>query len=171
MAGASLTISWREEAVIAALRALTAAIAHPKRVLINIGRSLRTSTIERFRTERDPAGKAWIPSRRRAEGSPRPTLTLSSRLRNSISSRATDADVRIGTNVGYAAIDQFGGTIRPKAAKALVFALPGGQWVTAKSVTIPRREFLGVSAEDRQEIIEIVRDAVARATASGGAPA
>jgi phage virion morphogenesis protein len=171
MAGASLTISWREEAVVAALRDLAATLKHPKRVMADIGRSLRASTLERFRTERDPDDRAWIPSRRRAEGSPRPTLTLSARLRSSISSRATDSEVRIGTNVIYAATHQFGGTIRPKTAKALVFALPSGQWVQAKAVTIPARPFLGVSADDRQEIVAIVRDAVAKATQRGGASA
>ena len=171
MAGAALTISWRDRAVVAALRDLAAAIEHPKPILANIGRSLRTSTLERFRTERDPAGRAWIPSIRRREGSPRPTLTLSSRLRDSISTTATDREVRIGTNVRYAAIHQFGGTISPRGAKALVFALPSGRWVAAKSVTIPRREFLGVSAEDRQEIVAIVRDAVAKAAQRGGASA
>lgn len=167
MAGASLTITANDAPVVAVLRELAAAIARPRRILANIGRSLRTSTLERFRTETDPDGEAWIPSIRRREGSPRPTLTLSSRLRDSIATKATDHEVRIGTNVRYGAIHQFGGTIKPKSARALQFTLPNGRWVTAQSVTIPARPYLGVSADDRAEIVAIVRDAVARATAAG----
>ena len=55
--------------------------------------------------------------------------------------------VRVGTNVVYAAIHNYGGTIKPKKAKYLKFMV-GGQWASKKEVTIPQRQFLGIG--DRQ---------------------
>lgn len=43
----------------------------------------------------------------------------------------------IGTNLEYARIHEFGGTIKPKNAKALRFNVKG-KWVTVKQVTIPK---------------------------------
>lgn len=164
MAGASLTITVNDAAVTAALRALAQAIARPRAVMAEIGQSLKTSTQERFRREIDPDGNAWKPSRRKAEGSPRPTLTLNGYLRGSITRRATDDSAVIGTNVIYAATHQFGGTITPKKPGGrLVFTTYRGDTIFAKAVTIPARPFLGLSADDRVEIREIVADAIARA--------
>jgi len=50
---------------------------------------------------------------------------------------------RVGNQgVVYAAIHEFGGTIRPKRAKRLVFEVEPGQLVFAESVTIPARPTL-----------------------------
>lgn len=48
----------------------------------------------------------------------------------------------IGTNVIYAAIHEFGGTIRAKAGKWLRFKTKDGQWHTVKEVTIPARPYM-----------------------------
>lgn len=50
--------------------------------------------------------------------------------------------VRIGTNLVYARIHEFGGTITPKRAKALAFQLPDGTWRTAKKVVLPARPYM-----------------------------
>lgn len=48
---------------------------------------------------------------------------------------------KVGSNVVYAAIHEFGGIIRPVTARALVFKVKD-QWVTTQKVTIPERPYL-----------------------------
>lgn len=84
----------------------------------NMGRALKTGTQMRFRTTTGPDGGQWEKSfRARHEGGQ--TLSLTRRLRNSITYQATGSSVAVGTNVIYAAIHQFGGTIRAKAGPFL----------------------------------------------------
>lgn len=79
----------------------------------NIGRVLKTGTQLRFRTTTGPDGQAWEKSfRAKTEGGQ--TLTMSTHLRKSISYQATRGSVAVGTNVVYAAVHQFGATIRAK---------------------------------------------------------
>ncbi len=51
------------------------------------------------------------------------TLLLSNRLRNSIAFNAGRGDVFIGTNVGYARLQNEGGIVKPVKAKALAIPL------------------------------------------------
>ena len=79
----------------------------------NIGRALKTGTQLRFRTTTGPDGQQWEESlRARNEGGQ--TLSLTRRLRNSVTYQASNASVAVGTNVVYAAIHQLGGVIRAK---------------------------------------------------------
>ena len=55
----------------------------------------------------------------------------------------------VGSDVVYARIHEYGGTIVPKVAKALRFVI-GGQTVVAKSVTMPERSFLRSALSDRE---------------------
>jgi len=78
-----------------------------------MGRVLKTGAQLRFRTATGPDGQAWLKSfRARNEGGQ--TLSLTRRLRNSITYEAGNTSVTVGTNVVYAAIHQFGGVIRAK---------------------------------------------------------
>lgn len=52
------------------------------------------------------------------------------------------AEIPVGTNVVYAAIHEFGGTIVARNAKALVFKTRDGVWHRVKSVTIPARPYM-----------------------------
>lgn len=53
----------------------------------------------------------------------------------------------VGTNVIYARIHEYGGTIVPKTAKALKFKI-GDRWVITKKVTIPERSFLRTALKE-----------------------
>lgn len=65
-----------------------------------------------------------------------------------------------GTAVVYAAIQEFGGTIRPKRAKYLRFKV-GDRWVFARSVTLRGKFYMKRSAEALQQAIpQIARRAV-----------
>jgi len=80
----------------------------------------------------------------------------------SITHRASQDSVEVGTNKIHAAVHQFGATIVPTQAEHLRFML-GGRLVKADSVTIPARPYVGVSAEDGRMIEETVVDALDRA--------
>lgn len=63
--------------------------------------------------------------------------------------------VQISTNLKYAAIQNFGGTIVPVKAKALSFVTAGGQRVFAKKVTIPARPFNEFTDAQEDEFAEV----------------
>lgn len=86
--------------------------------LENMGRVLKTGAQLRFRTSKGPDGQQWEKSFR-AENEGGQTLSLTRRLRNSITYQATSGSVSVGTNVVYAAVHQFGATIRAKAGPFL----------------------------------------------------
>ncbi len=116
----------------------------------------RTSTRDRFREQKAPDGKAWIPSIRvKEEGGV--TLTQTSRLKNSIRAKSDDTGFAVGTNVIYARRHQLGDKkavlIKAKKKRGLRFQV-GGRWITKGSVKvkIPARPFLGISEDDLLEI-------------------
>lgn len=66
--------------------------------------------------------------------------------------------VRNSTNVKYARIQNFGGTIVPVNAKALMFRTASGAMVFAKKVTIPARpfdQFTDTQEDDMAELTEL----------------
>jgi len=81
------------------------------------------------------------------------------RLRNSITGKAQRIGNKIigkvGTNVEYARIHEFGGDIYPKNAPYLRFQV-NGQWVTTKHVKIPKRPYLQPSLKENRD--RILRD-------------
>ncbi len=97
---------------------------------------------ECFAESKDPYGNPWPPLKVR-QGQP---LLDTGRLRNSISGRPNGAvSFVVGTNVKYARLQNFGGTITAKKAKYLKFRV-GSRWVSKKSVTIPARPFFPTQA-------------------------
>ena len=112
--------------------------------LDEIGGSLETSTQRRFETETDPEGRDWkrlsdATLARRGPGAKK--LRDQVDLYDSIGHRVLGKRVAVGANRTYARIQHLGG----KAGRG-------------KKVTIPARPYLGISAADRREIAEIVRD-------------
>lgn len=112
-----------------------------------------SSTQERFLRQSGPDGQAWKPTGRGGQ-----ILRDSARLFLSIMPRVSGNKVEWGTNVIYAAIHQFGGTIDPKT--------PGGKlrfrglngFVSVGSVRMPARPYMGINEEDRTEIINYVHE-------------
>lgn len=78
-----------------------------------LARLLKTGAQMRFRSQTGPDGQPWRPSRRAAEEGGQ-TLSLSGRLRRSLTTAATRTSATVGTNDIRAAIHQFGGVIRAK---------------------------------------------------------
>lgn len=95
-----------------------------------------------------PSGAAWAPNK---EGR-KPILHRSGALATSISYAVAGNQAVIGSGIPYAAIHQFGGTIVPKSAARLAFRI-GNRQVFAKKVTMPARPYVGLSGEDRRELV------------------
>lgn len=132
-----------------------------------IGASLLASTQQRFQDGKAPDGGPW-PASVRALLTGGKTLVDTAFLSRSITHQADPQAARVGTNAIYAAIHQTGGTIRAKTAKGLRFRPAGGDGlVVVKSVRIPARPFLGVSAEDEREVIAIAEEFIAEALDAG----
>lgn len=127
-----------------------------------IAEQLRTSTVMRFQTEKDPEGKSWRTSIRARERGGK-TLTETARLKTSILATSDHTGLAVGTNTIYAAAHQFGDerTVRPKKAKVLRFQVHG-KWISAKEVhlKIPARPFLGLSEEDQEFIQDVLEAAL-----------
>ncbi len=139
-----------------ALAQMAARAADMTPALRGIGEYLRDASEGRFVSQTAPDGTPWRPLnddyRKEKATNQDKILTLNGYLRN-LHWDASAEEVLVGSNLEYAAIHQFGGVIKPKTAKALAF---GGRVVS--QVTIPAREYLGVSDVDANEIEAIVAD-------------
>lgn len=155
MAGVRMELEGAE-AALAALGEAAARLEQPKGLYDEIGRLLTVSTQHRFETEKDVDGTPWPKSIRvLTEGGK--TMTDTSALAGSITWEASDTGVAVGTNVIYAAIHQLGGTIEAKTPGGLRFAVGGG-FAVVQSVTMPKRSFLGLDADDEAEIEAAAQD-------------
>lgn len=128
---------------------------HAEATLGAIARLGENTTRLRFRDQVGPDGQRWKPSLR-AQMAGGKTLTQDGHLSGSISSAYRKDHAVWGVNRIYAAIHQFGGTIRPKSAGALKFAIPGGGFAVVKAVRMPARPFLGVNDDDRDDILDLI---------------
>ncbi|WP_174800689.1 phage virion morphogenesis protein [Martelella limonii] len=158
MAAATLTI--RDEDIDAGLTRLYEAAETITPALKNIGEHEAGVSRRRFVDEEDPDGKAWKPLnplyRKTKKGSG--ILRGESRsLSQIIWQLVDDHSVEVGSNEIYARIHNEGGVIRAKNAPALVFSM-GGKTIKVKSVTMPKRQFLGLNEKDRAEILAIIED-------------
>jgi phage gpG-like protein len=119
----------------------------------------RAQVVESFERGVDPYDRPWLPNRFRGGA----TLRDTSRLLKSIApSMVTQDGFRLSTNMKYAAIHNYGGIIKAKTSKGLVFRARVGtvafgakgqrlkrtrglfRWVRVMQVRIPRRSFLPV---------------------------
>lgn len=165
MSGALIEVTINDAEVQRAFTRLVSVMENTTPVMSVIGTALVASTHRRFISQTDPDGAAWAtldPEYAAAKRNAR-ILTESGRLRDSINSEAGPDQVRVGTNTIYAAVHQFGGTIKPVSSSHLVFRL-GNRLVMADSVTLPARPFLGISSDDEAEIAEIVFGFIERRT-------
>lgn len=135
----------------------------------DIGETLTESTQKRFDQGRAPDGTAWVPL---ADGSGRTPLNDSGRMRDGIFPSSGDNWVEISSDAKQARWHQEGTdpyVILPKNGKALAFGPPAsrtsgknqgkvGPAHVVKKVNhpgLPARPFMGLSAEDEQQIDEL----------------
>lgn len=144
-----------------ALNKATAGISDTRKLMTRIGAAMKGQTVRRFSQGEGPDGQPWKKSRRveswRADtkrdskgrfkkdsgkkSSPPEGQTLvdTARLRASISFSAAPLEAHVGSNVVYARIHQL-----------------GGQAGRGRKITLPARPYLGLSADDREEIEALV---------------
>lgn len=157
MTGARIVSALDDASVLAAFTRLRAVATVNTPMMRAIGVGLVTVTQQRFVQGVDPEGNAWTPlspayaAIKRGPG----ILRASLMLQRSITFEAGPGFVMWGSNRIYAAIHQFGGTIVPKSAKALVFKLSTGI-VRVQSVTIPARPYLGFGEAERVITLDVV---------------
>jgi phage virion morphogenesis protein len=101
-------------------------------LLRTIGMTIEEQTVNHFTQQAGPDG-AWEPTKRGG-----PALILTGRLRGSISHAVFPQEVHIGTNVHYGRYHQFG------------------------TRTIPQRAFLGLTAQDENEVQGVIEDFIGR---------
>lgn len=119
----------------------------------SIAEGIRTSTMERFRLEKDPEGKKWKPSP--VHGGRRKTLTETAKLKTSIRSTASAGGWAVGTNDIRATTHQFGDERTDPGEEGPVLRFKvNGVWISTKQVhvRIPARPFLGISEDDDKMI-------------------
>lgn len=152
-----IKIEVRDQAVRALLANLQQAGEALRPAFEAIGETMVESTRLRFAESRAPNGSSWQPlslktliarSRRGQRGGNRlrgaipaaQPLLDTGQLRNSITHRASDRDVIVGTRFDWAAVHQL-----------------GGHAGRGRRAFIPARPFLGISREDRVEVVDILR--------------
>lgn len=84
-------------------------------------------------------------------------LATGQHLLSSIVNITSADEAEWGSTWEWAHVHQDGAEIIPKNAKALVFSV-GGQTIHAKKVTVPARQFVGLSADNEREMVELVTD-------------
>ncbi|SDX55751.1 phage virion morphogenesis protein [Thiocapsa roseopersicina] len=160
MAGARITIELDDDALRATLGRLAASIADPSPALAEIGEHLLETTRARFGQDekRGPDGMPWARNTettiaRKGRDNPlHKSGTLAGQLRYQLDPRGRA--VEVGSNRVYAAVQQFG---QPQGASGTTKRggpIPWGD--------IPPRPFLGVSADDREAISNILINYLAK---------
>ncbi len=139
-------------------------------------------TKERFETSTDPDGVPWAALRRpraNSKGGDKPLrdkgLLMAAATGRGAGhvERLTDASLEVGVNLDYAGAQNDGATIRfpertrKPPAKPWVFPGPGGvpvftRKIKAHAVTIPRRQFVGLSEKFLRHLEQLLADEVER---------
>lgn len=140
----------------ALLRDLDAALTDLTPVMDRLGEQLTRSTKERFKEGTAPDGTKWAPksattlARYGAKADARPLFGPTGLLSQQIFHQADAQSVEWGSNLIYSAVMQFG------AAKGAFGTMSNGASIPWGN--IPARPFIGVSAEDEVQIIDILSE-------------
>jgi phage virion morphogenesis protein len=150
-----ISFEYNDDEIQRALRALQGAVGNLRPALAEIGEQLTESTKQRFSTKTGPDGQQWQANSpvtinfvhkfdgfEWTKGRDDPLIGRSHALQQNIHYNLIGTDaLEIGSPMEYAAMQQFGGT------KSEFPHLIGD---------IPARSFLGVSEDDKNEIMRIL---------------
>ena len=154
MAGARVRIEIDDAQARAALDRLVKAGADLTPAMKEIGETLINSTRQRFFDHEAPDGTPWAPltetTRRRKTRNVNKILTEEGTLRGGIAYQAGADSVLVGSPDVRAGTHQFGAAEGAFGTMANGAPIPWGD--------IPARPFLGLSDEDRSEIVAILLD-------------
>lgn len=151
----TITIELDTREVTDAISALVARMRDPRPLMQDIGEVMVQSTKNRFGAGIGPDGAAWEPNTAltlsRKKGT-KPLIGESHRLGNEIT-YALDGDgagVSIGSNLIYAATQQFGADQGAFGRSKRGGPIPWGN--------IPARPFLGLADDDATAVLDIVQE-------------
>ena len=142
MAGASITIDYQfnDQRIVEALRRMERAGANMEPAFIDIGEGLLNSHRARWAQQISPDGQTWEPLsekyRARKKKNADKILVLEGFMRDTLAYNTSRTGLELGTNRIQGATQQFGDPERG----------------------IPAREFLGLSPEDEQMVIDTLLD-------------
>ena len=139
------------------LRKVESKAGDHKALYDELGDILLDGVHDRFKRGVAPDGRPWQKSWR-AIAQNGQTLRDTGRLLNSIITITKKNNVIVGTDVLYAKLMHYGGTIRAKSKPYLVFKTPTGGWVKRKSITVPARPIFGVSEDDAQNMLTAIEE-------------
>ena len=156
-----IDIEIHDQAVTDAFNRLQALGQDVSPVLEAIGRQLETNVKLGFDASQDPYGNPWEPLKVREGGQP---LVDKGHLRDSITHAVDGNSAVVGTNLEYARLQNFGGTVKPVNAKALRFFV-GNRAVIVGEVTIPPRPFFpneaeGLPGDWTDDVVAVISNAI-----------
>ncbi len=154
------TVELKADTLNAGLVQLEGQIADWTPVMEQIGEYLVMSTKERFKKGESPEGAKWAPksattlarygARKSNRVDIRPLFGPSGALNSQIFHEAGPTHVAVGSNLIYAAVQQFGAGKGQFGNMANGSPIPWGN--------IPARPFLGLAPEDETNILALVVD-------------
>lgn len=157
-----MRIEIKDDQITIGLEALQRSLTNMKPVMEEIGEYAVESTKKRFKEGKSPDGSTWKAksqatldayARKRNKVDTRPLFGPSSDLSEQLFAYPADDSVEWGSSKIYAAMMQFGGT---KSAFPHLWG------------DIPARPFLGISEDDRTNILGIMEEWLGRTWAQKG---
>lgn len=164
-----ISIKFQYQAISDALDQASARLTDLKPLYDDIGEYMIEATKERFKKGIDPDGNAWMPKspatlaayEARGDGvRPDPLIGASKRLSTEISKFVADSSVEIGSSLEYSGVMQNGAKKGAFGTNSRGSPIPWGD--------IPARVWLGISAEDEENIIDIADEHLQEAFDSRG---
>lgn len=169
MPGATITVTFQDEQVRAIIEGLAARFGDLTPLMRNIGEIIRERAMQSFASGASPEGAPWKPSFRALRQGGK-TLIDTATLRNSINVRPGPTSVEVGSPVEYAGTHQFGasrgsfGTVSAIVREHLRTSKKGTKYSVRKHArqvalpwgNIPARPFLGIAAEDWNDIHDAI---------------
>lgn len=166
----SVRLEIENDQITPALAGVSEALGDLLPLFQDFGKFLVESTIDRFPTGRAPDGSVWAPkspvtlaaygARKSNRVDRRPLFGPSGALSSNINYEAFSDRVEWGSPMIYAAVQQFGAAKGAFGRTSRNGPIPWGN--------IPARPFLGISAEDEVQLLDIVAEWMESA-ARGGA--
>ncbi len=161
------SVEIKNDTVTSGLTRLGAQMGNLTPVMEQIGEYLVMSTKERFEKGTSPEGAKWAPksaatlaqygARKSNRVDTRPLFGPSGMLSSQISHEAGPDSLEVGSNLIYAAVQQFG------AGKGQFGNMTNGSPIPWGN--IPARPFLGISPEDETNILALIADFITPSTA------
>lgn len=148
-----IEIKYDDRDAQAALARLAKQVGDLTPALRSVGEYLIRSTKQRFRSGTAPDGRHWAANSpvtlARKKGT-RPLIGESRRLGNEIAYEVSAHELRLGSSLEYAAVQQLGARRGAFGKNKRNHPIPWGD--------IPARPFLGLSEADQHELIDILQE-------------